>query len=316
MSSFGQGFGGLGYGRRGRGGGGGNMRWVIAAGIALFGIIGYFMKGKVTNTETGETYRVAMNADQQKAMGLEAAKQMIPETGRVLDPRGDREAALVVEVGNRLVKESNAAKSPFADNFHFYLVDDGGRMLNAFALPGGQITITKSLYDKLDTEAQLAGVLGHEIGHVIAEHSARQMAKGQLGQMLATAVGIGSDDQRVAMASQMANQMLQLKYGRNDERQSDDIGLKYMTQAGYDPAGMAGVMKVLIEASKGGRQWAVLQSHPNPEERLQTVEAFLAKNKDELAKMDLTQGRSLRGGAIKEGPTPKSDRGRLPKEQW
>lgn len=314
MSSFGQGFGFGGYGRRG---GGGNLRWVIAAVIAVVGIAGYFMKEKVTNPETGESYRRAMNVDQQKAMGLEAAKQMIPETGRVLDPKTDRDAAMVVEVGNRLVRESNAAKSPFADNFHFYLVDDGGRMLNAFALPGGQITITRSLYDKLDTEAQLAGVLGHEVGHVIAEHSAQQMAKGQLGQILATAVGVGSDDQRVAAASQMANQMLQLKYGRDDERQSDNIGLKYMTQSGYNPQGMAGVMKVLIEASKGGRQWAMLQSHPNPEERLQTVEAFLAKNKEELAKMDLTQGRSLRGaGATRDGPVPKSDSRRLPKEQW
>jgi predicted Zn-dependent protease len=234
----------------------------------------------------------------------------------VLDPKTNADAAMVVEVGNRIVRESNAAKSPFADNFHFFLVDDGGRMLNAFALPGGQITITRSLYDKLDTEAQLAGVLGHETGHVIAEHSAQQMAKGQLGQMLAAAVGVGSNDQRVAAASMMANQMLQLKYGRNDERQADSIGLTYMTQAGYDPQGMAGVMHVLIDASKGGRQWAILQTHPNPEERLQTVESFLAKNKEELSRMDLTQGRSLHGGASPMGPAPKSDRGRLPKEQW
>ena len=314
MSGFGFGSGGYGFGRRG---GGGNARWIIAAAIALFGIIGYFMKEKVTNPETGETYRRAMNVDQQKAMGLEAAKQMIPETGRVLDRKSDPDAALVSEVGARLVRDSNAAKSPFADNFHFFLVDDGGRMLNAFALPGGQITITKSLYDKLDNEAQLAGVLGHEIGHVIAEHSAQQMAKGQLGQMLAAAVGVGSDDQRVAAASQMANQMLQLKYGRDDERQSDSIGLKYMVQAGYDPQGMAGVMKVLIDASRGGRQWQILQSHPNPEERLQTVETFLAKNQEELGRMDLTEGRKLHdGGAARPGPTPRSDKGRLPREQW
>jgi predicted Zn-dependent protease len=311
MSGYGFGSG-FGFGRRG----GGNARWVIAAVIALVGIAGYFMKEKVTNPETGETYRRAMNVEQQKAMGLQAAKQMIPETGRILDPKVDSGAALVAEVGNRIVRESNTAKSPFADNFHFFLVDDGGRMLNAFALPGGQITVTKSLYDQLDNEAQLAGVLGHEIGHVIAEHSAQQMAKGQLGQMLATAVGVGSDDQRVAAASQMANQMLQLKYGRDDERQADSIGLKYMVQAGYDPQGMAGVMRVLINASNGGRQWAILQSHPNPDERLETVEKFLAKNKDELAQMDLTLGRPLRGDTAQAGPKPKSDRGRLPREQW
>src|SRR6478672_12259299 len=121
MSGFG--FGGYGFGNRGRGGG---ARWIIAAVIALVGIIGYFSKEKVTNPETGETYRRAMKVDQQKAMGLEAAKQMIPETGRVLDPKTNADAAMVVEVGNRIVRESNAAKSPFADNFHFFLVDDGG----------------------------------------------------------------------------------------------------------------------------------------------------------------------------------------------
>jgi beta-barrel assembly-enhancing protease len=310
MSSYGQGFGG--FGRRG---GGGKARWVIAAVIALVGIVGYFAKEKVTNPETGETYRRAMNVDQQKALGLQAAKQMIPQMGGAVDPKTSADAALVAEVGRRLVENSNAAQSQFADNFHFFLVNDP-RTINAFALPGGQVSITRGLYEQLENEAQLAGVLGHEIGHVIAEHSAQQMAKGQLGQMLATAVGVGSDDQRVAAGSQMANQMLQLKYGRDDERQSDSIGLKYMVQAGYDPQGMLGVMRILKEAAGGGRQPEFLSSHPHPEERLKTIQEFLDRNKDQLAKMDLTPGRPLKSGVPRDGPMPKSDRGRLPKEQW
>ena len=157
------------FGRRGYGGGGGGGRLMIGVAIALFGIIGYFMTGKVTNPETGETYRVAMDTDQQKALGLRAAKEMIPQMGGALDPRRSPEAALVAEVGQRLIQSSNAAKNKFADNFNFFLVDDP-KTINAFALPGGQVSITRGLYDRLENEAQLAGVLGHEIGHVIAEH--------------------------------------------------------------------------------------------------------------------------------------------------
>jgi beta-barrel assembly-enhancing protease len=161
----------LGMGR----GGGGGARWVIVAVLVVVALAGYFMKEKVTNPETGETYRRAMNVDQQKALGLQAAKQMIPQMGGALDPRQDPDAAFVAEVGRRLVQESNATKTPFADNFNFYLINDP-KQINAFALPGGQISITRGLYERLENEAQLAGVLGHEIGHVIAEHSAQQMA--------------------------------------------------------------------------------------------------------------------------------------------
>jgi predicted Zn-dependent protease len=306
--------GGLGYGTGGRRGGGG-MRWGIAAVILVIGLVGYFMKEKVTNPETGETYRRAMNVDQQKALGLQAAKQMIPQMGGAVDPRTSPDAALVAEVGARLVRNSNAAKSAFADNFHFFLVNDP-RTINAFALPGGQVSITRGLYERLENEAQLAGVLGHEIGHVIAEHSAQQMAKGQLGQMIATAVGVGSDSHGGAMAAQMANQMLQLKYGRDDERQSDSIGLKYMVQAGYHPKGMLGVMRILKEAAGGGRQPEFMASHPHPEERLATIQEFLERNKDQLAKMDLTEGRPLKGTTRLQGGTPREDPNRLPGERW
>jgi beta-barrel assembly-enhancing protease len=279
-----------------------NPRWIIAIVIALVGVVGYFMKEKVTNPETGESYRRAMDVDQQKALGLQAARQMIPKMGGEVDPSRDPDAALVDEVGARLVRDTGAAKTDFADNFNFYLVDDPNT-INAFALPGGQVSITRGLMNELENEAQLAGVLGHEIGHVIAEHSAQQMAKGQLGQMIATAVGVGASGEDGAgryagVAAAMANQMLQLSYGREDESQSDEIGLKYMAQAGYDPAEMLGVMRILDEASKGGKQPEFLSSHPHPQTRIDTIKAYLAKNKDELAKLKLTKGRNLRGGAV------------------
>ena len=104
---------------------------------------------------------------------------------------------LVAEVGRRLVEQSDASRSPYVGNFHFLLLNDP-ETVNAFALPGGQVFITRGLLDKLDDEAELAGVLGHEIGHVINRHAAEQMAKGQLGQLLTLAVGVGAsgDDDR------------------------------------------------------------------------------------------------------------------------
>jgi predicted Zn-dependent protease len=282
----------------GRGYGGGSGRWIIAAVIAVVGLIGYFSLPKVKNPETGETYRRAMSVDEQKALGLQAAPQLIGQMGSVLDPKTNLHAALVREVGQRLVRNSGASKSPFADNFNFYLVKNDD-MINAFALPGGQIAITTGLYGRLDNEAQLAGVLGHEIGHVIAEHSAQQMGKGKLAQMLATAAAVGASGEEGAgryagVAAAMAAQMATLKYGREDEAQSDDIGLRYMTEAGYHPQGMLGVMQVLQEASKGPKQPEFLSSHPHPETRLQTIRNYLEKNKHEIAKKNLTNGRSLR----------------------
>jgi beta-barrel assembly-enhancing protease len=283
------------YGQRRTGGGG---RWVIAVVIALVGVIGYFAKEKVFNPETGESYRRAMNVDEQKALGLQAAQQMIPQMGGEVPPSRDRDAALVDEVGERLVRNTGASKTEFADNFNFYLVNDPNT-INAFALPGGQVSITRGLMDRLENEAQLAGVLAHEIGHVVAEHSAQQMAKGQLGQVLATAVGVGASGEDGAgryagVAAAMAAQMVNLKYGRDDEAQSDMIGLKYMAQGGYDPAEMLGVMRILDEASKGGKQPEFLSSHPHPQTRIDTIKKFLDDNKDELSKLTLTRGKDLR----------------------
>ena len=280
-------------------GGGLNLRWVAAAVLALIAVATYFFNTQV-NPVTGEKQHVAMSVDQEKALGLEAAPQMARKMGGVLEPAEDPRARLVADVGRRIVERSDAAKSPYIGNFHYYLLNDN-ETINAFALPGGQIFITAALFDKLGDEAQLAGVLGHETGHVICRHSAQQMAKGQLGQMLAVAVGIGASDDRgggrgAQMAALMANQMLQLRYGREDESQADAFGLRYMAQAGYDPSAMLGVMQVLKEASKGGRQPEFLSTHPLPESRLREIEAILKKTYPEGVPDSFTKGRPLNRG--------------------
>ena len=270
------------------------VRYGIGLLIALFGIVSYMMRTEV-NPVTGEKQHIGMNVSQEKALGLQAAPEMAQKMGGDSDPR-DARARVVAAVGRELVDRGDASRSPYADNFHFHLLNDP-KTINAFALPGGQIFITRALFDKLHNEGELAGVLGHEIGHVVNRHSAQQMAKGQLGQILSTAVGVGASGdnsgQQAAQAAVMANQMMQLKYGRNDETEADHYGLKYMAQAGYDPNCMLDVMKILKEADSGGRQPEILSTHPLPETRIQAIRDTIAQDYPKGIPTNLSKGRAL-----------------------
>lgn len=269
-------------------------RLAIAAIIALVGIVTYYSRTEV-NPVTGEKQRIAMNVDEERRLGLQAAPQMAQQMGGAVNPERDPDAARVARIGHLIVSKSDAQKSPYVGNYNFYLLNDS-QTVNAFALPGGQIFITRALFNRLQNEAQLAGVLGHEIGHVINRHAAEHMAKGQLGQMLVTAVGVGASDDRnsgqmAAYAAMMANQMLQLKYSRTDELESDNYGLKYMAQAGFTPAAMLDVMRILKEASgsRGGSD--ILATHPDPDVRIEKIQEYLKQNPPTN---DLSTGNPLR----------------------
>jgi len=271
-------------------------RLIGALVIALIGI-GIYMSSTQVNPVTGQKQHVAMSVDQEMALGLEAAPKMAAEMGGEVNEREDPGAALVDEVGRRLVRNSDARKSPYVENFHFHLLRDP-RTVNALALPGGQIFITRGLFDRLENEAQLAGVLGHEIGHVINRHAAQQMAKGQLGQILTVAVGVGASDERdrgrnAQLVAAMVNQMTQLRYSRKDETESDRYGLKYMAEAGYDPSAMLDVMKILKKASGDRHSPEFLATHPLPETRLEDIRAQLKENYPNGIPSNLTKGRTL-----------------------
>ena len=274
-----------------------NPRLIGALLIAVVGIAMYLFNTE-ENPVTGEKQRVAMSAEQEMALGLEAAPQMASQMGGAVDPARDPQARLVEQVGRALVQKSAASESPYAGNFNFYLLDDR-KTINAFALPGGQIFITRALLDKLENEAQLAGVLGHEIGHVINRHAAEHMATGQLGQLLTLAVGVGASDRddggrSAQMVAAMVNSMTQMKFSRSDESESDQYGLRYMAAAGYDPSAMLDVMRVLEEASQGNRQPEFLATHPQPATRFEEIKALLAQDYPDGIPSTLTKGRSLR----------------------
>lgn len=258
---------------------------IIIALIAWFMYLGQVEENPITK----EKQHVAISPDQEIRLGLESAPAMAREMGGEV-PASDPRSLEVQKMGAYLVSHTVANKSPW--KFKFHLLSDT-QTVNAFALPGGQIFITIGLLNKLQNEAQLAGVLAHEMGHVIERHSAQQMAKSQLGQALVIAVGTAASDQsnssyRIAA---VVNQALQLRYSRQDESEADIWGLKLMSSAGYKPEAMIEVMKILKAASQGNPGIEIFQSHPNPDLRIQQIQEYLAKNKPEPG---LTDGQNLR----------------------
>jgi predicted Zn-dependent protease len=147
--------------------------------------------------------------------------------------------------------------------------------VNAFALPGGPIFITLALLSRLENEDQLAGVLAHEVGHVIARHSAERLAKQELTAGLTGAVVMGAGSYEMGRVAQMVGGFVTMKYGRDDELEADRLGLCLMAEAGYRPQALSGVMRILAKASGGSRMPEFASTHPSSTNRLQQIKAML-----------------------------------------
>ena len=246
-------------------------RWIIALLIAIVSIVTYF--GSTSdNPITGEKQRVALKPEEEIALGLKSAPQMAAQMGGV--SRNPQAKALVERIGAALVRDSIASKSPYRFSFHV-LADP--QTINAFALPGGPIFITEGLLRRLKSEAELAGVLGHEIGHVIARHSSEHLAKAQLTQGLIGAATVGTGDYSTAQIGQVVGSLINMRYGRDDELESDALGIRIMAEAGYDPRAMLRVMETLAQASSGSRQPEFFSTHPHPENRQERIKQEIAK---------------------------------------
>ena len=246
---------------------------IAAALIAIVAIISYYSKTDV-NPITGEKQRVSLTQEQEVVLGLQSAPQMIKEFGgEVQDPQV---RDMVTRVGQKIVNGTEAGRSKYKFNFHV-LADPN--TVNAFALPGGQIFITMGLLKLLKNEDQLAGVLGHEIGHVIGRHSAEHMAKEELTQGLLSATEIATYDPNSpnmqASIARYIGEMINMKYGRDDEIESDRFGVRYMYETGYRPEGQIEVMKILKQASGGHLQPEFLSTHPDPENRIAEIEKYI-----------------------------------------
>lgn len=262
------------YGQRG------NSNWKMRVGLAalivLVSLISFYSR-TAENPVTGEHQRVGMDEREEIALGLQAAPQMEAEHGGLAPDSAAR--AMVDRVGGRLLSALDAAlrkqgrMNPYP--FKFHLLRDP-ETVNAFALPGGQVFITSALYKDLETEGQLAGVLGHEIGHVLSRHGAQQLAKQRFTQGLISAAGVASGDQNTAQIAAEVGQLVNMKYGRHDELQADEWGVKLAAQAGYDPNAMIKVMEILDRVSGEGPP-EFLSTHPKPPNRIAYIKEVIAK---------------------------------------
>lgn len=216
--------------------------------------------GCATNPATGKSQLNFYSEAQEIAMGREADAQITAELGLVDDPELQ---AYVSDLGRRLAAKSERPNLPWS----FKVVDDP--VVNAFALPGGFIYVTRGILAHMRSEAELASVLGHEIGHVTAQHSVNQLSKQQVA-MGGLLVGMIAVPELADVGDLAAGGLglLFLKYGRDDERQADDLGLRYMAGTGFETREMPkmfGVLQAVGEiAGGGGRIPNWLSTHPDP----------------------------------------------------
>jgi predicted Zn-dependent protease len=226
-----------------------------------------------TNPVTGRREFNLMSEAQEIGIGQEADPQIRQEMGVYNDAALQ---AYVQEIGLRMAKISERPQLPWK----FTVVDQPA--INAFAVPGGFIYFTRGILPFLDNEAQLAGVMGHEIGHITARHSAQQYTRSLGGQLGLTALSIFVPAARpFGELGAQALGVLFLKYGRDDEIQADALGAGYTAQLGWDPAGVAGMLNTLgrLDEAQGERKgvpnW--LSTHPEPLARVEDVRPIVDK---------------------------------------
>ncbi|WP_420572231.1 M48 family metalloprotease [Kordia sp.] len=242
----------------------------LLIGLAIVGFA-FFKKcaNRQTNPYTNRVQTINMTPEQEIKLGFANRDAMAQQHDGLYPDAGAQ--AHVDMIGEKLVRANTmAAESPY--RFEFHLLADR-RAINAFALPGGQIFITYALYSKLN-DAQLAGVLGHEIGHVLGRHSAERIAETDFWQTLSTGASVGAD--MGGMVGGIAQNTL-LKNGREDELESDELGVVLMMYAGYEPEAMIEVMKILKAAAGPNRTPEFQSTHPDPENRIEKIKETIAK---------------------------------------
>ena len=257
-----------------RGKGGLKIRLLIGAGIILFSLFKYY-SNRDTNPYTGKKQSIGLTTEEEIAIGLQSAPQMAEQHGGLYPNQNAQD--LVDKIGADLVNNSVARETPY--RYEFHLLRDA-ETINAFALPGGQIFITYALFSKLENEDQLAGVLGHEIGHVVGRHSAERIANQGLTQGIISGVLIGGGDSTGQMAAMIGN-VVNMKYGREDELESDDLGVRFMIDAGYQPEEMMGVMQILKAAAGPNRTPEMQSTHPDPENRIEKIKEAIQKYRNQ-----------------------------------
>jgi predicted Zn-dependent protease len=242
-------------------------RWSRTAGGALLLIAACTM-----NPATGQRQLTLMSEAQEIQIGSHTHPEVLATYGAYDDPQWQ---TYIQQLGEKMAATSERPELDWT----FTVLDDP--VVNAMALPGGFIYVNRGILAHFNSEAELASVLGHEIGHVTARHSVEQMSRAQLAQLGLGVAAVASEDFRryAGLAGQGVN-LLFLKFGRDGENQSDTLGLRYMTRAGYDPYEMPKVFGTLDRVSQSQSlratpQW--LSTHPDPGNRVERMNAAIGE---------------------------------------
>ena len=217
--------------------------------------------GCATNPISGKSQLMLFSEDQDIELGKSYAPEVEKEMGGKIQNLTLQN--YINSVGLRVAAVSH---KPYFD-YHYTALED--KMVNAFALPGGYIFITRGMLEKLTSEAELASVLAHETTHVVARHSSAQISR-EIGIEIALSAVSTKAPSGAMQVAGIARQIIGLSYSRSQERQADLAGLDYMVKAGYDPYAMVETMQMLEAENKSG-QIEFLSTHPSPENRVEYI---------------------------------------------
>ncbi len=228
----------------------------------LSSIILAFLISCATNPVTGKPELMLLSKSDEIELGKKTDKQVVNSYGIYQNEELNN---YISQIGMKMAKLSHRPDLPY----EFKILDTP--VINAFAVPGGFVYFTRGILAHLNSEAEVAGVMGHEIGHVTARHSAKQYSKAQLTQLgLGLGAILSEDFRQYAGFAQFGAQLLFLKFSRDNERQSDKLGVQYSTKAGYNATEMANFFETLdrMQPEDGGGLPGWLSTHPNPEDRV------------------------------------------------
>ncbi|HVZ92926.1 MAG TPA: M48 family metallopeptidase [Phycisphaerales bacterium] len=253
-------------------------RQAASFGLLLLASAAMVLPGCRTNVAGRKVLAIGgLSKQEEIALGVESTPQMVQEFGgEVSNPAL---ASYVDGVGHKLaaVTEGDNPSLPWK----FTLLNSD--VINAFALPGGKVFVSRGLAEKMSNEAQLAGVVGHEIGHVTARHTSERFAQSNVAQAIGAGVGIGlgaggagEGVQAVAgYAVNLGGSTILLKYSRDQESEADYLGMRYMSRCMYNPLAQRQVMEILAREAGAGSSPEFFATHPAPATRIGRVQKLL-----------------------------------------
>jgi predicted Zn-dependent protease len=231
------------------------------------------LTGCSTNPTTGRSQFNALSREEEIQLGTQGKAEMVKEMGGEVSRVELRN--YVTEIGLKLVETAKLRDPSLGElPWEFTLLDSD--VVNAFAMPGGKVFMSMGLARKMTNEAQLAGVLGHEVGHVAARHVNDRFSRAMGTQIGAVIIGAVLGSEQIGQLAGSFGEIATKGFDRDQESESDELGMWYMERAGYNPIGMRQVMEILASLAGEGREPEFLSTHPYPETRIKLIDERMA----------------------------------------